>query len=736
MGLVVKERDIEIIRKIANRERCPMYVVGEITGDHRLVFEDSKNNCTPINLDLGDFFGNPPKTIINDTTIQEQLFPLTYSEQKLQEYLENVLHLEAVACKDWLTNKVDRSVTGKVAKQQTAGSLQLPLNNMGVAALDFQGIKGMATSLGHAPVSGLIDSAKASILSIAEALTNIVWAPIDGGLKGISLSANWMWPSKNKGEDARLYQAVEAASNFAIQLGINIPTGKDSLSMTQKYDNGQVVYSPGTVIISASAEVTDIRKVVSPVLKYDNQTVIVYIDFAKDAFHLGGSSFAQSLNEIGNECPTVSDATYFANTFETLQTLISNEKIISGHDISSGGLITTLLEMTFAELELGMEINLDSIPESDIIRILFSEKPGVVIQIKDEKSIFELLNEKQVHYHIIGHPIEENRLQIKKNDAIYNLDINSFRDIWFKSSYLLDRKQCGAGFAKERFDNYKKQPLDFIFNTKFNGKATDYGINLKRRESTGIKAAIIREKGVNGDREMAYSLYCAGFDVKDVHITDLINGRETLNDIKFVVFVGGFSNSDVLGSAKGWAGSFLFNKLAKKALDDFYARPDTMSLGVCNGCQLMVELGLIYPEHEEQPKMLTNQSNKFESAFINLNIEKSNSIMLKSLQGSRLGIWIAHKEGRFKLPQKETTYQIAAKYTYKEYPANPNGSDFNTAAISSEDGRHLAMMPHLERSIFPWQWAKYPDNRKNDEVTPWIEAFVNARKWIEKNSNK
>jgi phosphoribosylformylglycinamidine synthase len=306
------------------------------------------------------------------------------------------------------------------------------------------------------------------------------------------------------------------------------------------------------------------------------------------------------------------------------------------------------------------------------------------------------------------------------------------RDTWFKTSYLLDRDQSGPDLAEKRFVNYKNQALQFRFKPDFTGKTAQYGINRKRMTPSGIKAAIIREKGVNGDREMAYMMYLAGFDVKDIHMTDLISGREKLDDINLIVFVGGFSNSDVLGSAKGWAGAFLYNDEARKTLNRFYARKDTLSLGVCNGCQLMAELDLIAPEHDEKPKLLHNASNKFESAFLSVEITENHSVMLKTLAGSKLGIWVAHGEGRFKLPKEEKDYHIAMKYGYPEYPGNPNGSDYNVAGICSEDGRHLAIMPHLERSIFPWNWAYYPENRKDDEITPWIEAFVNARTWIEK----
>jgi phosphoribosylformylglycinamidine synthase len=731
IGLVMKEKDIELLRKVAKRERSPMYVIGKATGDHNFTFLNTKNNEKPIDLSLFDFFGNPPKRIMRDESVRVDYSDLEYSENKFTEYLENVLQLEAVACKDWLTNKVDRSVSGKVALQQTTGEIQLPLNNLGVAALDYQGKKGLATSLGHAPVPALISPENGSVLSIAEALTNIVWAPLSDELKGISLSANWMWPCNNKGEDARLYKAVRAASDFAIELGINIPTGKDSLSMTQKYKD-DVVYAPGTVIISAAAEVENIRKTVSPAIKNIAKSEILYIDFSFMNFKLGGSSFAQSINKLGKKTPAVADTEYFADAFNTIQQLIKKDLILAGHDISAGGMITAILEMTFPTQNAGMNIDLSALNEDDIIKILFSENPGVLIQVKSGSKAQNILDEAGIGYAKIAVPTQNGKLLIKHKSTQHELNVNYYRDIWFKTSYLLDSRQSTPKLAKSRFDNYKNQPLRFKFPENFTGKFAQYDIHPQRKEKTGVKAAIIREKGVNGDREMAYSMHLAGFDVKDVHMTDLISGRENLEDVNFIVFVGGFSNSDVLGSAKGWAGAFLYNEKANTALKNFYARKDTLSLGVCNGCQLMVELNLLYPEHNESPKMLHNDSGKFESAYLSVEIPENNSVMLKSLAGSQLGIWVAHGEGKFALPKGENAYQIPIKYSYSQYPANPNGSDFDAAALVSEDGRHLAMMPHLERAIFPWQCAAYPENHKKDDITPWIEAFANAKKWIEK----
>ncbi|RZK39046.1 MAG: phosphoribosylformylglycinamidine synthase [Pedobacter sp.] len=721
MGLVISEEHTETLKKIAERERSPMYTVGKVSGDHRFTFESSTTGVKPMDLELADMFGSSPKVVMEDKKVNRAYQDLSYDSSKLNDYLEQVLQLEAVACKDWLTNKVDRCVGGRVAKQQCAGPLQLPLNNCGVMALDFNGKEGIATSIGHAPVSALIDSAAGSRIAIAEALSNIVWAPLKDGLKSVSLSANWMWACKNEGEDARLYDAVKACSEFAIELGINIPTGKDSLSMKQKYADGDVI-APGTVIISAAGNCNNIAKVVEPVLQKDGGA-IYYINLSHDSYKLGGSSFGQILNKIGSETPDVKNSAYLKNAFNTLQGLINEGSIEAGHDIGSGGLITTLLEMCFADRDLGAKIDLTGLNEEDTIKLLFAENVGLVFQAStDVEAAFE---KNGVNCIKIGEVSNNPSLEIKNAGSNFNFDIDHLRDVWFKTSYLLDKKQSGEVKAKERFDNYKNQALNYTFPSHFDGKKPAIDTSKPRP-----KAAVIREKGSNSERELANAMYLAGFDVKDVHMTDLIAGRETLEDIQFIGAVGGFSNSDVLGSAKGWAGAFMYNEKARIALENFFERPDTLSVGVCNGCQLFVELGLINKNHDEKPKMLHNDSHKHESIFTSLTIPTNKSVMLSSLAGSTLGVWVSHGEGKFSLPYGEDKYNIVAKYAYESYPASPNGSSYNTAMMCDDTGRHLVMMPHIERSIFQWHWANYVKGR-NDEVSPWLEAFVNARKWIE-----
>ena len=721
MGLIISEKDYETLKNIADREKAPCYKVGTVRSDKKFIIQSKLSTKNPIDLSLSDFFGNSPQTIMKDSSLKIEFSKLDYSSSEIINYLNNVLTLESVACKDWLTNKVDRCVTGKVAKQQCTGSLQLPLNNCGVMALDYSGIKGVATSIGHSPLVSLIDPSAGSRNAIGKALTNIIWAPLEKGLKSVTLSANWMWPCKNPGEDARLYKAVEACSSFAIDLGINIPTGKDSLSMKQKYKDKEVV-SPGTVIISAAANCENINKIIEPGF-INNNDPIYYIDLSNNSKELGGSALAQTLSKIGSKTIDITDPNYFKKTFDVLQNLISNDYVTSGHDISSGGLITSLLEMCFPNNMIGAEIDLSFYEEYDTVTTFFSENIGIIFQAKPvvEQEFYK----NKINFKKIGNVNNSGVLTILHNNNQNKFNINHYRDIWFKNSYLMDIHQSGKIKAKERFENYKVQPLKYHFPKNFKGL-------IKKVNKSSVKAAVIREKGSNSEREMAYAMSLAGFNVKDVHMTDLISGRENLEDIDFIVAVGGFSNSDVLGSAKGWAGSFLYNEKAKKSLMNFYKRENTLSLGVCNGCQLFIELGLLHTDHNEKPSMSHNDSKKFECIFTSVEIQKNNSVMFENLSGSKLGIWSAHGEGKFILPYSENKYKIIGKYGYSQYPANPNGSNYDTAILSNQDGRHIAMMPHLERSTFQWNWPFYPENRK-DQVSPWFLAFENAKIWLEKN---
>ncbi|MDR3129508.1 MAG: phosphoribosylformylglycinamidine synthase [Tannerellaceae bacterium] len=730
MGVLIRAESLARIGRIAERERAPFYVVGEATGNKRLSFGEA------FDLPLEYLFGKAPVTFMWDETRHIMRLPLTYDAGNLEEYIENVLQLEAVGCKDWLTNKVDRSVGGRTVRQQCVGVLQLPLSDYGAVALDFTGDSCIATSIGHAPQTALIDAAAGSTLAIAEALTNLVFAPLTGGLSGVSLSANWMWPCRNEGEDARLYVAVRAASEFAVALGINIPTGKDSLSMTQKYQDGEVL-SPGTVIISAVAQTTSLAFAPTTQIRYsspeDRQSPLYYVPFTTSPLHLGGSALAQTLAAVGDKAPEV-EAGYFSVAFEVIQSAVRQELILAGHDVSAGGLITTLLEMCFPNPSGGIRIHPDRFTEeSDLIRILFSEAPAVVVQVTDADAFERLLLEANLRFVRMGEPIEGDYIHLMLSPTFpkeYILPVGRLRSLWFRPSFLLDHLQTYGDLAAQRYAHFAAQPLEFTYPEGFMGTFDHYGLNPFRRTPTGLRAAVIREKGSQCERETAYALHLAGFDVRDVHTTDLVSGRETLEDVSLVVFAGGFSNSDVLGSAKGWAGALLYNPQARETIHRFYARPDTLSLGICNGCQLMAELNLLYPEHGQTHRLLHNRSRKFESAYVTLIIPENHSVFLHNLAGVKLGAWIAHGEGRFEFPLSLDEYHVAARYKYDAYPANPNGSPDAIAALSSHDGRHLAIMPHPERSLLTFQCPDYPFERRGETLTPWIIALLNARDWL------
>ncbi len=734
MGLVLPAQAVPLLERIAARERAPMYVVGEVSGDNAIVFE-SDDGSKPVDLPLSVLLGSSPRTVVEDQTVAHVAPGIEFaptSGRELRETLMEVFTLEAVASKDWLTNKVDRSVSGKVARQQCVGALQVPLADVGVVALDFSGRSGIATALGHAPGAGIIDERKGAILSVIESLTNIVWAPLKDGLASVALSANWMWPCGREGESARLYGAVEALSQTAIALGIPVPTGKDSLSMTTKYSDGLEVRSPGTVIVSAAGETTDVRLTVTPDLKPVAGSRILYVDCSSLTDNpLGGSALAQVLGEIGNAAPSVTDLEVFKGIFGVVQELVHSGKLLAGHDVSAGGMLTALCEMAFAG-DCGVEIALSGMAESEVAAFLFTEKPALLLQlegavVEQVRAQFERAGGRVLE---IAAPITARRITLHAGKLSFTEELAVLRHAWVKPSMLFDTLQTSNGKAEERFQNFDKHALNFEFPAGFSGKAAECGIDLERTQRTGLIAAIVREKGTNGDREMAFALHAAGFDVRDVTMHDLMTGDEDLKDVRFVVFPGGFSNSDVLGAGRGWAAAFQYNRRALDAIQGFMARPDTLTLGVCNGCQLMTALGLLYPEHAQPIHMRRNESHKFESAFLNVEVGQTNSILLKGLKGTRLGIWVAHGEGRFALPQGEKAYDIALRYAHPSYPANPNGADFNAAGICSPDGRHLAMMPHLERAILPWQWGYYPREQwQKHEITPWALAFVGARRW-------
>lgn len=734
MGLIIKGEDLELLKEVARRERAPLYVIGEIDGSEVITVKD-KNGDTPFKLPTALLFGASPRTILEDTTetfTEKELTPGYADGDELVTAIEKLFKLEGVGSKDWLTNKVDRCVGGKVVQQQGVGPLHLPLSNVAIAGLDFTTGKGIATAIGHAPIPGLLDPEAGSILSVAEALTNIVFAPLEGGISSVALSANWMWPAKQPGEDARLYRAVEALSQFCIELGIPVPTGKDSLSMTMKYGDGTKVPAPGTVIVSAAAPTYSFVDCVTPNLREVEDSSLLYIDLSgMEEFPLGGSSFAQSVNQLGATPPTVKDARRFAAGLTTIQHLIRERMILAGHDVSGGGLITALCEMAFSG-DVGIEIDLKG--EEKVENILFSEKPAVVLQLESGKldAVIKLFNESSIPTRVIGRVLKEKVVALQAERVGFRKELSVLRHAWHTPSALMERYQTAPKQAEERARYFDDYPLAYTFPAAFTGRLSDYGCSFDDKRGSRVKAAVIREQGSNGERELAFALHTAGFDVKDVTMSDLIEGRETLDDVHFVGFPGGFANSDVQGAGRGWAGSFKFNERAYDALNRFLERDNTLSVGICNGCQLMVALDLLYPAHAKKMEMRHNESGKFESRFVNVDIQPTASVMLQPLVGTRLGIWVSHGEGNFSLPMGIGAYDIPVRYITDHYPANPNGADYRAAAVCSKDGRHLAIMPHLERSSLPWNWAFYPDQeRREHEISPWVLAFVAAREWIE-----
>ena len=730
MAILVDEADVDLVMQISEREQCPAYDIGYITGDMRIVFQQA-DGTRPIDMAVDDLFGKPPKTTIVDNTVETEYAPIQYDDTNFVDYLHNVLRLHGVGSKDWLTNKVDRSVTGRVAQQQCVGELQLPLSDYGLVKLDYDSPDAISSALGMAPVAGLIDPGAGSRLAIARALTNSIMIPFKNGLADISLSANWMWPCKNPGEDARLYAAVQAARKFAIDLGINIPTGKDSLSMTQKYPNGDKVMAPGTVVIYAVGTTPDSDKAVKPVMDRDESTSLYHIDFSGFIPSLGGSSFAQTMGAVGNDAPDVASPTVFKNTYAAVQEMVKRGLILSGHDISEGGLITTLLEMTFANTTGGIDIDLDYADrnrkeKADMCRTMFSENPGIVVQIDSAKAqeFWNILREHGVDHttRYIGAPSFDRNLSIIKDGVKTDLDIDELRDVWMTPSLEMEKHQNAK--AADRA-NLLYQPI----------KIETQGLKTVWIKKDGLykpMAAILRDKGTNGDPEMAYAAQLGGFIVKDIATTDLTTGREDLKDIDLLIFCGGFSNSDVFGAGKIWADTLKYNLRAVEALQNFYGRNGTLSLGVCNGCQVMMELGLI----GERAPMQHNESGKFESAFVSAYVPKSESVMLSGLSGMTLPIWVAHGEGRFANLQ-EGSYKKVLQYAYENYPGNPNGSPERIAGIASIDGRHVAMMPHPERAVLPYQWAYNPREKfascdlpivgkPTRKVMPWVQMFAAA----------
>lgn len=756
-ALLIKTDSLDIFRGLCEREKLPFSVVGYITGDGYIVLYDSLDESTPVNLPLEKVLGEMPQKEFHLEHIPIKTQPLILPEDiTIYSALERVLRLLSVGSKRFLTNKVDRSVTGLIARQQCVGPLQLTVSDVAVVAQSHFSLTGSAISIGEQPIKGLIDPKAMARLTVGEALTNIVWAKVSS-LEDIKCSANWMWAPKLKGEGSRLYEAVVAMSEVMIKLGIAVDGGKDSLSMAAKviHPDGEVeiVKSPPTLVISAYCTCPDITKVITPDIKRPGESNLLYIDLGRGKNRLGGSALAQCFKQVGDEPPDLDEPDLLRNTFKAIQELIDKGLILSGHDRSDGGLIVTLLEMAFSG-NCGLHISLskglgigEDFNERDILPILFSEELGMVIEYEADKAseIESIFNKYFVPFYVIGKSLKEKRIKIdflKDNETIniFDEDMRELRALWEETSFQLERLQANPECVLEEKE------------MSYDRKGPSYRLSFEPLETPELwikknsrpDVAILREEGSNGDREMASAFYSAGFNVWDVMMTDLLNGKIDLKRFKGIAFVGGFSYADVLDSAKGWAGTIRLNERLYEEFERFYNRKDTFSLGVCNGCQLMALLGWVPWQGIDdirQPRFIHNRSGRFESRFSTVKILPSPSIMLKGMEGSILGIWVAHGEGMAHFPDKNILEEVLrdglAPIRYvdddgeiaERYPFNPNGSPYGITALCSPDGRHLAMMPHPERTFLKWQWPWIPEDMKGLKASPWLRLFQNAKEW-------
>lgn len=753
-AILIYSDKIPLLKTLCEREKLPFAVIGEITGDGYILLYDSSNGSVIENLELSKILGNMPQKTFNLEKIPSYNQPLKLPPDiNIKEALNRVLRLISVGSKRFLTNKVDRSVTGLIVRQQCAGPLQLTVSDVAVVAQshfpDKNGFfTGAAISIGEQPIKGLINPSAMARLTVSEALTNIVWAKITA-IEDIKCSANWMWAPKLPGEGVRLFEAALAMSNIMIELGIAVDGGKDSLSMAAvvKHASGksEIVKSPGTLVVSAYAPCPDITKVITPDIKKPGCSRLIFIDIANGNNRLGGSALAHCYGQIGDESPDIDDPAILKSAFNAIQLFIDKDYILSGHDRSDGGLITTILEMAFAG-NCGVEINFQQNDHIESLPLLFSEEAGLVIEYlpDNEVNITTILKELKIPFQIIGRTIKEQRIIVSlKSSIIIDEDMKKLRELWEETSHRLDMLQANLECVKEEKESiYDREVISY--HASFTPEPTPESMMMIKVKP---KVAVIREEGSNGDREMASAFYQAGFETWDVTMTDLLRGRVKLDSFRGVAFVGGFSYADVLDSAKGWAGTIRFNSVLSEQFQEFYSRSDTFSLGVCNGCQLMALIGWVPWQNipsNIQPRFIKNKSGRFESRFASVKILKSPSLMFRDMEGSILGIWVAHGEGRAFFPDTNILNEVISKdlapvryvddkgMITERYPFNPNGSPHGIASLCSTDGRHLAIMPHPERAFLKWQWGWMPENLKRIfKASPWLKMFQNARKWCD-----
>ena len=748
-ALLLRDEHVPLFEALCEREKVPVARVGRITGDGRIVLHDETDDSTPVDLDLDHVLGAMPQKVFQDEHRSSETRPLSLPpDLTVRDALERVLRLLSVGSKRFLASKVDRSVTGLIARQQCAGPLQLTVSDVAVIAQSHLGVTGAATSIGEQPMLSLLDPAAMARMTVGEALTNLVWARISA-LDDVKCSANWMWAAKLPGEAAALTDAATALRDVLIGLGIAIDGGKDSLSMAAlapRPDGGEeTVKAPGSLVISTYATCPDVRKVLTPDLKRPGQSVLLLVDLGAGRSRLGGSALAQVFGQIGEEAPDLEDVPLLKRAFQTIQQLIDAGLLLSGHDRSDGGLVTTLLEMAFAG-NCGLEVNLES-PAEEAFSALFSEELGLVVEVASERldEVSKILRQASIPFAGIGSSSAEPRIRIRVGGRT-EIDeaMPVLRDIWEETSYRLDLLQTNPECVEQERSGLRERSAP-EYRLSFRPASTR---PLSASERARFKVAVLREEGTNGDREMGAAFHLAGFEAWDITMTDLAAGRAALDSFRGLIFPGGFGYADVLDSSKGWAGVIRFNPRIADQIRQFSERSDTFTLGVCNGCQLMALVGGV-PWAEipdvRRPRFIQNRSGRFESRFATVAIETSPSIMLEGMAGSVLGIWVAHGEGQAYFPDPEILREVEARQLVplrfvddrgeatETYPLNPNGSPRGIAGFCSPDGRHLVMMPHPERAFLKWQWGWMPEDwRESLETSPWLRMFQNARAWCEK----
>lgn len=755
-ALLIRPASRALFQEMADRENCPIRILGEVTGDGRVVVRDSSDGSTPVDLPLELVLGKMPQKTFTDSHLDGKLVPLTLPDgTTVRSALDRVLRLLSVGSKRFLVHKVDRSVTGLVAQQQCVGPLQLPLSNVGVTALTHFGTTGTAVACGEQPIKGLVDSAAMARMTVAEAMTNLMWARVSK-IEDIKASGNWMYAAKLPGEGAKMYDACEALRDSLLALGAGIDGGKDSLSMAAQCGD-EVVKAPGELTLTCYVTCPDVRKTVTPDLKCPRRcggkTALLFVDLGCGKARCGGSSLAQVYGQIGNESPDVEDFGPLKGTFLAVQDLIEKGTVLSGHDRSDGGLVTTLLEMAFAG---NCSVNVvvpETCPGAGEVGTLFNEEAGIVLEVApdDVGAAIGAFAANGVTCIEIGTAVADGTDSIKiavgTNAPCVDEPMTALRDLWEETSFRLERRQRNPECVRQEEVGLKSRKAP-EWKLTYAPEPTAEGV---MGSDAKHKVAVIRQEGSNGDREMLSAFHAAGLEPWDVTVSDLVGGNVTLDGFRGVVFVGGFSYADVLDSGKGWAGVIKFNEGVRKQFDDFRKRKDTFSLGVCNGCQLMALLGWIpngdgLPE-ERQPRLLENESGKFESRFSSVKVVDGPSVLLKGMAGSSLGVWVAHGEGRFHFPDSTVLdsslssnlaplrYVNDSNEVTQEYPFNPNGSPEGIAALCSDDGRHLAMMPHPERCFATWQWPWMPEDWAGYEAGPWLRMFQNAREFCDSTSS-